>query len=202
MLADAIDRRFFREQYDARQLLASVAQRARNVGDVAAFARLLTVVLHITGITLPVWIGYPSVTLMGAFNGPGPCGPGGVADGEGVRRTPVQTSVSARPFFQSSWLRPMRTSPETFEDLILERNHLVSRLHANPGRAGMHESSEHQREHNTKHHGHTPASSIQAPVFMDVCGRRAVSASGTRGGWAVNRHRFSGRLRELEDQPQ
>jgi hypothetical protein len=32
---------------------------------VAAFA-LLTVVLHVTGITLPLWLGYRSVTLLGA----------------------------------------------------------------------------------------------------------------------------------------
>jgi hypothetical protein len=31
----------------------------------AGFA-LLTVVLHLTGITLPLWLGYPSVTLLGA----------------------------------------------------------------------------------------------------------------------------------------
>jgi hypothetical protein len=57
-LFDAIDRRFFREQYDARQLLTSVAQQARNVGDVAVFAQRLASdidrALHVTTVSLLV----------------------------------------------------------------------------------------------------------------------------------------------------
>jgi|ERR1044071_2271082 hypothetical protein len=54
----AIDAWFF--------MLYSVLFRFRLVPRALAGFGLLTVALHFTGITLPLWLGYPSVTLMGA----------------------------------------------------------------------------------------------------------------------------------------
>lgn len=47
-------------------LLYSVLFRFALVPRALAAFALLTVVLHLTGITLPLWLGYPSVTLLGA----------------------------------------------------------------------------------------------------------------------------------------
>jgi Domain of unknown function (DUF4386) len=47
-------------------MLYSVLFRFRLVPRALAIFGLLTVVLHFTGITLPLWLGYPGATLMGA----------------------------------------------------------------------------------------------------------------------------------------
>lgn len=57
-LLDAIDRRFFREQYDARQILTLLAERIRATGDAASLASLLAreidLAFHLEGIALLV----------------------------------------------------------------------------------------------------------------------------------------------------
>jgi hypothetical protein len=47
-------------------VLYSVLFRFSLVPRALAVFALLTVALHLTGITLPLWLGYPSVTLLGA----------------------------------------------------------------------------------------------------------------------------------------
>jgi GAF domain-containing protein len=57
-LLDAVDRQFFREQYDARQILTMLVERIRATGDVASLANLVTreidLALHLEGISLLV----------------------------------------------------------------------------------------------------------------------------------------------------
>lgn len=57
-LLDAIDRRFFREQYDARQILTLLVDRIRSTGDTASLASLIAreidLALHLEGIALLV----------------------------------------------------------------------------------------------------------------------------------------------------
>jgi serine/threonine-protein kinase len=57
-LLDAVDRRFFREQYDARQILTLLVERIRATSDVASLASLLAkeidLALHLEGISLLV----------------------------------------------------------------------------------------------------------------------------------------------------
>jgi hypothetical protein len=57
-LLDAIDRRFFREQYDARQILTLLVERIRATGDAASLASLLAreidLAFHLEGIALLV----------------------------------------------------------------------------------------------------------------------------------------------------
>jgi GAF domain-containing protein len=57
-LLDAIDRRFFREQYDARQILTLLVERIRATSDVASLAGLVAreidLALHLEGISLLV----------------------------------------------------------------------------------------------------------------------------------------------------
>jgi len=57
-LLDAVDRRFFREQYDARQILTLLVERIRATGDVASLASLVAreidLALHLEGISLLV----------------------------------------------------------------------------------------------------------------------------------------------------
>jgi hypothetical protein len=57
-LLDAIDRRFFREQYDARQILTLLVERIRATGDAASLASLIAreidLALHLEGIALLV----------------------------------------------------------------------------------------------------------------------------------------------------
>lgn len=57
-LLDAIDRRFFREQYDARQILTLLVDRIRAIGDTASLASLIAreidLALHLEGIGLLV----------------------------------------------------------------------------------------------------------------------------------------------------
>lgn len=57
-LLDAIDRRFFREQYDARQILTLLVDRIRATGDAASLASLIAreidLALHLEGIALLV----------------------------------------------------------------------------------------------------------------------------------------------------
>jgi len=57
-LLDAIDRRFFREQYDARQILTLLVDRIRSTGDAASLATLISreidLALHLEGIALLV----------------------------------------------------------------------------------------------------------------------------------------------------
>lgn len=58
-LLDAIDRRFFREQYDARQILTLLVDRIRSTGDTASLASLIAreidLALHLEGIALLVF---------------------------------------------------------------------------------------------------------------------------------------------------
>lgn len=55
-LLDSIDRRFFREQYDARLILTNLVERIRAVNDVAHLASLLSrevdLALHLEGVSL------------------------------------------------------------------------------------------------------------------------------------------------------
>ena len=55
---EALDRRFFREQYDARKLLASIADRARSADDLDAFAEFVGAeidrALHVERVTFLV----------------------------------------------------------------------------------------------------------------------------------------------------
>jgi hypothetical protein len=57
-LLDAVDRQFFREQYDARQILTLLVERIRATGDVASLASLVAreidLALHLEGISLLV----------------------------------------------------------------------------------------------------------------------------------------------------
>jgi uncharacterized membrane protein YphA (DoxX/SURF4 family) len=57
-LLDAVDRRFFREQYDARQILTLLGERIRATRDVASLASLITkeidLALHLEGLVLMV----------------------------------------------------------------------------------------------------------------------------------------------------
>jgi hypothetical protein len=57
-LLEAIDRRFFREQYDARQILTLLVDRIRATGDAASLASLIAreidLALHLEGIALLV----------------------------------------------------------------------------------------------------------------------------------------------------
>ncbi|HEX3556134.1 MAG TPA: serine/threonine-protein kinase [Thermoanaerobaculia bacterium] len=57
-LLDAIDRRFFREQYDARQILTRLVDRIRAIKDSTSLANLVTretdLALHLEGIALLV----------------------------------------------------------------------------------------------------------------------------------------------------
>jgi eukaryotic-like serine/threonine-protein kinase len=57
-LLEVIDRRFFREQYDARQILTLLVERIRAINDVASLASLIAreidLALHLDGITLMV----------------------------------------------------------------------------------------------------------------------------------------------------
>lgn len=57
-LLEAVDRRFFREQYDARQILTLLVERIRATSDVASlaslFAREIDLALHLEGISLLV----------------------------------------------------------------------------------------------------------------------------------------------------
>jgi eukaryotic-like serine/threonine-protein kinase len=57
-LLDAIDRRFFREQYDARQILTLLVDRIRSASDAASLASLIAreidLALHLEGIALLV----------------------------------------------------------------------------------------------------------------------------------------------------
>ncbi|MFY9823151.1 MAG: serine/threonine-protein kinase [Thermoanaerobaculia bacterium] len=57
-LLDAIDRRFFREQYDARQILTLLVDRIRSIKDSASLANLISreidLALHLEGIALLV----------------------------------------------------------------------------------------------------------------------------------------------------
>ncbi|MBW8874571.1 MAG: protein kinase [Acidobacteria bacterium] len=57
-LLDVIDRRFFREQYDARQILTLLVDRIRSIKDSASLANLITreidLALHLEGIALLV----------------------------------------------------------------------------------------------------------------------------------------------------
>jgi eukaryotic-like serine/threonine-protein kinase len=57
-LLDAIDRRFFREQYDARNILSLLVDRIRSIQDSASLARLVTreieLALHLQGISMLV----------------------------------------------------------------------------------------------------------------------------------------------------
>ena len=57
-LLDAIDRRFFREQYDARQILTLLVDRIRSIKESASLANLVTreidLALHLEGIALLV----------------------------------------------------------------------------------------------------------------------------------------------------
>lgn len=58
-LLDSIDRRFFREQYDARQILTLLGERIRATRDVASLASLITkeidLALHLESIVLMVF---------------------------------------------------------------------------------------------------------------------------------------------------
>ncbi|HSN89112.1 MAG TPA: GAF domain-containing protein, partial [Thermoanaerobaculia bacterium] len=58
MLLDAIDRRFFREQYDARQILTLLVERIRSINEVASLASLVSreidLALHLEGIAMMV----------------------------------------------------------------------------------------------------------------------------------------------------
>jgi hypothetical protein len=57
-LLDAIDRRFFREQYDARQILTLLVERIRSIQEAPSLARLVTreidIALHLEGIAMLV----------------------------------------------------------------------------------------------------------------------------------------------------
>jgi hypothetical protein len=57
-LLDAVDRRFFREQYDARQILTLLVERIRAISDVLGLANLVArevdLALHLEGISLLV----------------------------------------------------------------------------------------------------------------------------------------------------
>ena len=57
-LLDALDRRFFREQYDARQILTLLVDRIRSIKDSASLANLVSreidLALHLEGIALLV----------------------------------------------------------------------------------------------------------------------------------------------------
>jgi hypothetical protein len=57
-LLDALDRRFFREQYDARQILTLLVDRIRSIKDSASLANLISreidLALHLEGIALLV----------------------------------------------------------------------------------------------------------------------------------------------------
>jgi len=57
-LLDAVDRRFFREQYDARQILTLLVERIRATSDTASLASLVAreidLALHLEGISLLV----------------------------------------------------------------------------------------------------------------------------------------------------
>jgi hypothetical protein len=57
-LLDALDRRFFREQYDARQILTLLVDRIRSIKDSASLAHLISreidLALHLEGIALLV----------------------------------------------------------------------------------------------------------------------------------------------------
>jgi hypothetical protein len=57
-LLDAVDRRFFREQYDARQILTLLVERIRAISDSASLASLVAreidLALHLEGIALLV----------------------------------------------------------------------------------------------------------------------------------------------------
>jgi len=57
-LLDAVDRRFFRERYDARQILTLLVERVRATSDTASLASLVTkeidLALHLEGISLLV----------------------------------------------------------------------------------------------------------------------------------------------------
>jgi hypothetical protein len=57
-LLDAVDRRFFREQYDARQILTLLVERIRSIQDSASLADLLSreidLALHLEGIAILV----------------------------------------------------------------------------------------------------------------------------------------------------
>jgi hypothetical protein len=56
MILDGIDRRFFREQYDARKILTSLVERIRAVNEVGGLASLVSrevdLALHLEGISL------------------------------------------------------------------------------------------------------------------------------------------------------
>ena len=58
MLLDAIDRRFFREQYDARQILTLLVERIRSINEVASLASLVSreidLALHLEGVSMMV----------------------------------------------------------------------------------------------------------------------------------------------------
>ena len=58
VLLDAIDRRFFREQYDARQILTLLVDRIRSIQEVTGLASLVSreidLALHLEGIALMV----------------------------------------------------------------------------------------------------------------------------------------------------
>ena len=57
-LLDAIDRRFFREQYDARQILTLLVERIRSISEVESLASLVSreidLALHLEGISMMV----------------------------------------------------------------------------------------------------------------------------------------------------
>ncbi|HKV10171.1 MAG TPA: protein kinase, partial [Thermoanaerobaculia bacterium] len=57
-LLDLIDRRFFREQYDARQILTLLVERIRSINEVASLANLVSreidLALHLEGIAMMV----------------------------------------------------------------------------------------------------------------------------------------------------
>jgi serine/threonine-protein kinase len=58
MLLDAIDRRFFREQYDARQILTLLVERIRSINESASLANLVSreidLALHLEGVAMMV----------------------------------------------------------------------------------------------------------------------------------------------------
>jgi hypothetical protein len=58
MLLDTIDRRFFREQYDARQILTLLVERIRSINESASLANLVSreidLALHLEGVSMMV----------------------------------------------------------------------------------------------------------------------------------------------------